>query len=896
VNGNINSTNGFDMIIDNDEVETISLTKESANIKVINDDYVVYVDNCADVSGTSNKHLLTQIKPVKSSIGGIDKSQPRLITDGKGTFLGAFDFHLSKNFRQNIWSEGAILTTPGWKMRMNEETNDKTIIDPNGREFVFTFNKLRWSRDFSKDFEQSILAIGDSVETELQNEQMYTKDEVVRARAAGVLIRRLGFPSIGMLIPMIERGIFNNCPVTASDVLRCLKISDKVFISYYKGKATHRSISFDKPITVPRLIEKAQALYFDIMFIVKIGFVISSSKPMNLVTATPIGAVSGVRSVSNLREAIKQHINVYAKHGFTVKEIHSDAEGGFTAQQPWLASLGIRYTPNPGDVKVGIAENAIKQVKNTARCILHSVPYHLSLVLLVWLVCYSVYCINLQTSRTGREGLCPRQELTGIRPDAKRDIRAGYGDGVITFNKNAGNSLEAKGTVGIALLPSGNQQGSWKILSLLSGKTTTSNQFKIIPLPREYIDLLNNWAKLRADLPDELSSTWGHYLATEEEGEEGLDIDRSLPELIRKYRIPMVDVDMPRISEPEVEIPFSSVAPVTPESQISINQKTVFSGPQQQAAVTASERATARQWSGVPAAADSGVPTVESGVPAADDTSSEQLPDSSHGGDDSAAEEQIFAAEKLAYCTVVSASDGMVYGDNDGNGPCIFQMSLSQSIEMHGEKAEKAAIDEIMQLHRKPMWIGVPPKEAFQIPKKFKIHSKLFMKEKFNTNRELEKIKGRLVSRGDQVSEELREYIESPTVSAEAVFILLSIFAMEGREWASYDVPAAYTNAKRNPNSNPVYMILNKDITKIIVDNDPSFEEFINVKGSSLVKVVRAAYGLSDSSGLWFLEVSNYLKEIGFKENPVVPCVFNKIIDGYQATILLYVDDMLIAH
>ena len=35
---------------------------------------------------------------------------------------------------------------------------------------------------------------------------------------------------------------------------------------------------------------------------------------------------------------------------------------------------------------------------------------------------------------------------------------------------------------------------------------------------------------------------------------------------------------------------------------------------------------------------------------------------------------------------------------------------------------------------------------------------------------------------------------------------------------------------------------------------------------------------------------------MGFEENPVSPCVFNMMINGSQATILLYVDDMLIAH
>ena len=201
-----------------------------------------------------------------------------------------------------------------------------------------------------------------------------------------------------------------------------------------------------------------------------------------------------------------------------------------------------------------------------------------------------------------------------------------------------------------------------------------------------------------------------------------------------------------------------------------------------------------------------------------------------------------------------------------------------------------------MQLHKKPMWIGIDVDIAKRIPKHLKIQSKLFMKEKFNTNRELEKVKGRLVSRGDMVAEELKEYIDSPTVSPDAVLLMLSVFAMEGRQWASYDVPAAYTNAKRDPNSNPIYMVLNKEISTIIADRDTEFRQFINEKGTSLVKIMRAAYGLSDSSGLWYNEVSGFLKEMGFQENPVSPCVFNKMINHRQATILLYVDDMLISH
>ena len=55
-------------------------------------------------------------------------------------------------------------------------------------------------------------------------------------------------------------------------------------------------------------------------------------------------------------------------------------------------------------------------------------------------------------------------------------------------------------------------------------------------------------------------------------------------------------------------------------------------------------------------------------------------------------------------------------------------------------------------------------------------------------------------------------------------------------------------------------------------------------------------YGLTDSSGLWYEEISSFLKSLGFDENQVERCVFNKVIDGKQCTILLYVDDMLCMH
>ena len=160
---------------------------------------------------------------------------------------------------------------------------------------------------------------------------------------------------------------------------------------------------------------------------------------------------------------------------------------------------------------------------------------------------------------------------------------------------------------------------------------------------------------------------------------------------------------------------------------------------------------------------------------------------------------------------------------------------------------------------------------------------------------DFDKLKVRYVTRGDMVSEESKDYIDSPTVSNLSIFTMLTIGVREGRYIASDDAPMAYINAKRHVtnNSKKIYMKLNKAVVDIILKNDPSFAEFVDSDGTAVVEIIRALYGLSDASGLWYEEISSFLKLYGFVENEVEKCVFNKMIDGKQCTILLYVDDMI---
>ena len=60
--------------------------------------------------------------------------------------------------------------------------------------------------------------------------------------------------------------------------------------------------------------------------------------------------------------------------------------------------------------------------------------------------------------------------------------------------------------------------------------------------------------------------------------------------------------------------------------------------------------------------------------------------------------------------------------------------------------------------------------------------------------------------------------------------------------------------------------------------------------------LVKALYGLLESSLLFYKKLVKDLEEIGFEINPYDPCVANKMVDGKQLTITWHVDDLKVSH
>jgi hypothetical protein len=175
------------------------------------------------------------------------------------------------------------------------------------------------------------------------------------------------------------------------------------------------------------------------------------------------------------------------------------------------------------------------------------------------------------------------------------------------------------------------------------------------------------------------------------------------------------------------------------------------------------------------------------------------------------------------------------------------------------------------------------------------IPSHLFLKEKYWPDGSFEKLKSRLVARGDRQDRELYdEDLGAPTAEHSSTMSVAAIAASEKRAVVVLDIGGAYLNASM-PSDNPVYMRIEPALADIIVKHHPQYSQFIRKNGELIVKLKKAVYGCIEAAKLWHLHLTRSLASLGYHPNAYDPCVFNKQgSDGLQCTIVLHVDDLLI--
>lgn len=142
-----------------------------------------------------------------------------------------------------------------------------------------------------------------------------------------------------------------------------------------------------------------------------------------------------------------------------------------------------------------------------------------------------------------------------------------------------------------------------------------------------------------------------------------------------------------------------------------------------------------------------------------------------------------------------------------------------------------------------------------------------------------------------------KEDASAPTVANKSVFMSCTIDAKEGRDVATVDVPGAFMHVDMDE---LVHMRFEGTMAELLVRIDPKMyrEHLIMENGKKIlyVELKKALYGTLRAALLFWQHLTEVLKKWGFIVNPYDRCVANKNINGSQCTILWHVDDLKISH
>jgi hypothetical protein len=170
----------------------------------------------------------------------------------------------------------------------------------------------------------------------------------------------------------------------------------------------------------------------------------------------------------------------------------------------------------------------------------------------------------------------------------------------------------------------------------------------------------------------------------------------------------------------------------------------------------------------------------------------------------------------------------------------------------------------------------------------------LFLVEKFLADGRFDKMKARLVSHGNYQNKDDFPDRSSPTVAIHSVMMVLAAYAgqLDKFEVCKIDVKGAFVQTPME--GEPIYMRIGKDLSSRIVELYPEYSRFVDDKGNLYAEMLKAMYGCVQASLLWHRLLVRVLKELGFEQCEVDPCVMRLIYDSVVHIIMIYVDDLLL--
>ena len=758
-----------------------------------------------------------------------------------------------------------------------------------------------------------------AVTTVADNEALFTRAEVIKAKQARNLMQRMGHPPDAKMIRALQYGNLHGTSILPADIHRATTIYGPSVAALRGRTNTQRPHAFPAEQPRDRAVDP-QSMYLDLFRAHSMDFLLTYVRPLNHLMVTAIAK----SDLTTLRRTLRTHLGVYGQRRIRIQNLYCDGEKGITAMAADFAGAGITlYQSGPG-MHVHVIERQIQTVKKGVRTGLACLPYSCCNLIFKFLVGFTVTRENMFPDSTRTDNLSPFQILYNRPVDVNRDAHLEFGALYEVTSRTGDNTMAFRTITSIGLAQTPNGTGTCQFFNIGAGTIFSANHFKQVPMTADIISRLNALAALDKHAPTKDPIFTYH-------GNEVLDSSTDLEPAIRPYVRADPDPGSSQYvrSSPNVGTTVTPYVHPTPQPETTIR-------PYVRSEVPHPGNADSQHFqlitdlppdpltmapSGAPIRADSlhmpshteesrgdpELPIVTS--PTVEEPEPDDMPALIEGDDD---EDDDFDRTLTRQPTSTPYS----HPKRDRRPPdrlnlhitaptllSAFHITARRALKENREQAEPAIMAELATLLTKKVFHAVDIQSLTPQQQKGILNSTMNVTQKFapssdGKGRIKDKLKARLVGGGNRQDRTMytREETSSPTVSTTSVLLLCQLAAAERRTVTTLDIGSAYLNAAM-PKDDPlraVHMRISPEIATFLIKLDPEMAKFQLKNGSIIVELDQALYGCIESAVLWYQELSSTMDTLGYKANPLDPCVFNSVRAHVQTTVAVYVDDLLI--
>jgi len=209
----------------------------------------------------------------------------------------------------------------------------------------------------------------------------------------------------------------------------------------------------------------------------------------------------------------------------------------------------------------------------------------------------------------------------------------------------------------------------------------------------------------------------------------------------------------------------------------------------------------------------------------------------------------------------------------------IFAITVNQEPNTYKQAVQhphwqNSMDDELQALHHNNTWIitDLPPGKK-------PIGCKWVYKIKYHANGTIERYKARLVAKGYSQVEDIDFFdTSSPIAKLTTIILLLAISSSNNSHLHQLDVHNAFLHGDLEEE---VYMNLPPGLS--------------TSKSNQVCKLTKSLYGLKQSSKQWFSKLTTALISKDYKQSLSDPSLFIKNYKGSFTSLLIYVDDLVLA-